>query len=249
MYFSIIFALMIFLPVFVIPFFTEKKRAPYRVIMGAVIVTLAAVAVVLGVANLTGEPLNSQFMDRAETISRLVADDANASKMMGMSELDYMGRVEYLLLVYDMISKLMPAMCVILTSITAYFSYIILYKTPAKRRFEMSHLAALRYFSWSPKIIIATFFITIIAFLLDKTAIFGNLALYQNVILLFEAGLTLQGLAVYLFYAKLKKFSPIVKNVILVILLLTGIGRTALLIIGALDILFSLRTKIFLKHV
>lgn len=247
MYFGIAAILSVCLPIFFMAITDVKNKTPYTIILRGILATLAVLIAFLGIVAYAGEPLGKYFMEIAGETARIMASDENITAQLGLGDLDYEKREQLFLDLYGTINVLAPAFYVIFVSIISYASYIILYRIRGKVQSKLPQLPAPRYFTWPSDMMIGFFILIIISLFLGSKGVFAEMALYENFLQIFRAAFILQGIAVYLFYAHTKKFPAVWKGIVLGLLLVMGVGRTMLFILGLVDYVFGLRAKMLLK--
>ncbi|MDD2218434.1 MAG: DUF2232 domain-containing protein [Eubacteriales bacterium] len=247
MYFSIAVILAVCLPMFFIAISNNDNKSPYAIILRAMLATLTVLILFLAIINYIGDPLGKHFMNIAGEASKIMAGDKNITEQLGMGNFDYGEREQLFLDIYQGINILAPAFYVIFVSIMSYISYIVLYKIRKMSSSKLPVLSAVKYFTWPSDMMIGFFALIIISLLLGTNEAISELAVYQNLLQIFRAAFILQGISVYLFYAYTKRFPAAFKGIVLALLLVMGIGRTILFIMGLVDYVFGIRAKMLLK--
>ena len=244
MYLLLIYFLILIIPLIVMPKHIRLGTlSPYRTVLQATLVTTAAAAIVFMAASVSGQGLFAQMQALTDDMAKDLAANpmiADAFDQASVSESD---RAEMFEQIYDQTFAVMPACIMSMGAVAAYIEYMILAKILG-RRGRVNKLPKLREFSFPNSAFMGIMGMYLITWILTETGAFSDDMMYANINFLFDFAFSLQGLSVVLMMCYAKRLPKALGIAAAIILWMTFIGKTMLVILGMLDLIFGFKKKL-----
>lgn len=244
MYLLLIYFLILIIPLIVMPKHIRiGNMSPYRTVMQATLVTTAAAAIVFMAASMSGQGLFAQMQELTDDMAEELAVNpmlADAFDQASVSEAD---REEMFKQIYDRTFAVMPACIMAMGAVAAYIEYMILARLMGKRR-QVNKLPKFREFSFPNGAFMGIMGMYLITWILTEMGVFSDDLMYANINFLFDFAFSIQGLSVVLMLCYAKRLPKALGIVAAVILWMTFIGKTLLVILGMLDLIFNFKEKL-----
>lgn len=248
MYTILILSIMIFIPIPIMGKYMMNKKNPYRAVLQGILYSLVGIAIVFIMAKIqTGSNILQMFHQSFK--QALETQDPKAFLQSigagNISEKEFLENIEQ---VVKLIEMMVPGSLIIWSSIFAYFDYIIISKALVKSGMEVPLLPPLRMLALPRNSLFGAVIIFILAYLSAEIGIIEETMILLNIQLVLNFIFSVQGLAVVLYYAYLRRIPKVVTVLICIALLSFGYGRILLFILGLMEIVLNLRKRFPQKH-
>lgn len=244
MYLTVIFFLVIVLPVPIMTGMIAKRETPFRVVLEGAIAAIMGAVLVMILASVSGKPIFMEMQAGIQEMAKVLAENTSLAEAMGIQGESTAHRIRYFTEIYQEAGKLLPSSISIMAAVISYFEYIILSKLYKPKGIAAIPMTPMREFNLPRTAITGWILIYLISWILTSTEIYPNDMLYNNVNVLFDFVFSLQGISV-LFYLVYRRNAPRIIAVILMLFFMTTVfGKLVLLILGFADILLGLKKKL-----
>lgn len=244
MYLLLIYFLILIIPLIVMPKHIRLGTlSPYRTVMQATLVTTAAAAIVFMAASMAGQGLFAQMKELTDDMARELAGNpmiADAFSQTSVSEAD---RAKMFEQIYDQTFAVMPACIMTMGAVVAYIEYMIMARLMGKRR-PVKKLPKFREFSLPHSAFMGIMGMYLLTWILTETGVFSDNMMYANINFIFDFAFSIQGLSVVLMLCYAKRLPKALGIVAAVILWMTFIGKTLLVILGMMDLIFNFKERL-----
>lgn len=243
MYFTLIFFLMLIMPVIVMPkYMIAGPFSPHRIVIQATIVIAICIMVMFMVASNTGEGLYAQAQAAVDMLSQQAASIPQLTDMLGIADLSKEEQIDAIARVYDRASIQIPISLLFMGAVIAYLEYLIISKLIAKKA-EVKKMPKFRELTFPQGTAMAVMLMYLAAWIIyNDGSAFGEM-LYLNIDQLFDIVFSLQGVSVVLMLFYLKRLPNVAGVVAAVIMWATSIGRMLLVMIGIADLMLGLKAR------
>lgn len=244
MYFSLIFFLMLIIPVVVMPkYMLAGVQSPWRIVLRATLVITAAIMVVFMVAASTGEGVYSQAQSVVGMMSEQSAANTQLSEALGFSETSEEERIDFFTQIYNRGLQQMPVTFMFLGAVTAYLEYLLLSRLLAKRA-NVKKMPGFREFSFPHGTAMAVMLMYLVAWLMSAAETESGKMLYLNINMLFDLIFSLQGISVVLMFFYLKRLPHAAGIAVAAVMWVTAIGKMVLVLLGLTDMMMGVKARI-----
>lgn len=244
MYLLLIYFLIPIIPLIVMPrYIISHKMSPYRTVLQAVIIIMAAAAVIFMAASLSGQGIFSQMHELTKDMSKEFANNpmiVDAFKQTEVSEAD---RIKMFEQIYDQAFKVLPACIMVMGAVAAYIEYIIISNIMSRRK-QVEKMPKFRYFSFPNSAFMGIVGMYFASWVLTRTGVLPNDMLYMNMDVIFDFAFALQGISVVMMFCHMKRIPKALGVVAAIVLWMTLIGKTLLVMLGMLDMVFGFKERI-----
>lgn len=245
MYLLFILLLIIIIPFIVMPTdITRADKSPYFVVLKGIMVTGAASAIVFMTAAMTGDGVYTQLHDIVKEISPSAANDPNVISMLGWEDVDEATRTKNMMTLYDGALKLFPASVILLSTISSYLGYIILSRALNKRS-PVKLMPKFREFSLPGNAVMGLVGMYMLVWILSMMGTLTNDAYYLNVNSVFDLAFCLQGMSVIFMLFYIKRIPKGFAAIVSLILWCLAFGKAMLVLMGMMDLVIGLKTRMF----
>ena len=243
MYFSLIFFLMLIMPIIVMPkYMITGSFSPHKTVIQATIVIAGCIMVMFMVAASNGEGVYAQMQTAVDMFSQQAAAIPQITEMLGISDLGKDEQIKLIAQVYDNASRQIPVSLLFMGAVIAYLEYLIISRLLVNK-IQVRKMPKLRELTFPQGTAMAVMLMYIISWLIyNDGSAFGEM-LYLNVDLLFDLVFSLQGVSVVLMLFHLKRLPDVAGAAVAVIMWATSIGRMLLVMIGIADLMLGLKVR------
>ncbi|MDO4544610.1 MAG: DUF2232 domain-containing protein [Bacillota bacterium] len=243
MHLLFIFFLVIVMPFLVMPRdITAAKKEPYEIVVQGIVGACAGAVIVLLAASLTGQGVFHQIQAAVEDMSGTIAGDDSIISLFNMTDMDEADRIEFFNTLYGSMVKQIPAYIMLLSAISSYISYIILSRSLGKRS-PVKMMPKFREFSFPRGTVFGLVAMYMGSWIMTTTEMLASDALYVNMNLIFDFAFSLQGISVILMFFYVKRFPKTLAVICAVIFWVTVIGRMMLVLLGMMDLIMGLKSR------
>ena len=245
MYFLMITAFIIIVPIIVITIRIKKNVSPYETIFESIVLTAIVVIAVLFSAYFdSGVSLGEQLMSAVREEAEVFAGIDEFVKAAGIGDLTYDERVTLIVSAYGMINSMLPSTVIIAGTFISYFLYMAISKMYKSIGGRPAELIPLKFFRW-PRNTMAGFLVMfVLSFAIGMLPAFEDAQLYMNISIIFEFVIAVQGLGFVFLLFDLKKIPKVFAVLIGIVGMATSFGRMTLFVVGALDYMINMRGRI-----
>lgn len=248
MYVSIVFLAAILCPIIGMIPLMRKSVSPYRVVTGgAVAGTVAALAVMIA-ASLSGQSIYEEMQESMQYMAETMANDQSLMQAMQMSEMKEAQRIAFFEQTGAAGTELMPSSVGVLAAVSAYVEYLLISKV--MKAGTSSGTAAIvpmppfREFSLPRNAVIGFVGIYLLSWLFTEAQLVANDMLSINISVLFNFVFCLQGIAVIFMFCYKKRAPKVIAVIVVLFFFFSTFGKWALFLLGMMDLIFSIRTKL-----
>lgn len=249
MYALLILLIIILIP---IPIMTKHMlggKSAYQGVLEGIISAIIGVTMVFMFSQaITGITI----FERLDAIlNNLIIADINMTEMYEMFGLNKLNSSELQIAIDNMKETMelsIPGTIILWSSIFAYFDYKIVSWLFHKSGKEVTMLPPFRTFSLPKSIMLGSILIYILSYMAANTGIIDKNLIMFNIQMLFGFIFFIQGLSFLFYFGDLKRVPKLIVIIIATALIITGIGKTALFILGLTDVAFDIRKRIFTKQ-
>lgn len=245
MYLLLIYFLILVVPIAVMPGYIRRGRmSPYRTVMQATLIVAVMTVIVFMVASLTGEGVFAQLQEFIDDMAEELAKNPVIEDSLNLASVSRADRAEVISGIYKSAFAVMPATIMAMSVVVSYIEYIMISKIMSRRAAAVRMMPKFREFSWPGSALMGIMGMYLLSWLLTQTGVFADSMVYMNIDFLFSFMFSLQGVSVVLMFCYMKRMPKAIGVVAAVILWMTYFGKTALLIIGMIDLLFGVKKRI-----
>lgn len=245
MYFSLIFLLILIIPLLVMPkHMLAGNRTPYGIVLKAVLVIGAAVAVIFMLASTSGESLYGQMRGFVTLVSEEAAKNPAVTELLGLSEVSEEERLSMFIELYSRSMKQLPVCILLIGAITAYLEYLFLARSMEKARRSVEKMPKFREFSFPGGTAMGIMAMYLLAWVMTQTSMTADDTLYLNIDLLFDLVFSLQGISVVLMFTHLRRWPKATGIIAVIAIWITSFGQMMLVLLGLVDLMMGIKGRI-----
>ena len=243
----------IFIILIIVPFITMPRDikngtvSPYYAVIKSVIITMAAVMVVMAVARASGHALYQTYQEYINDVSQGIASDENFKNMLGLGSASNAEALTTITAVYEMMAKRVPAYIVTMSLVLSYFVYTRLSRSAKKAGLPVQMMPKFKEFSLPPNCIMPMVIFYFIAVLMSRGEFPAGDFIYQNINYVFDLAFVLQGASVMFMMCDARKWPKAVAVLIVFIFWNMYMLRQALVILGMFDLIFGMKARVIMK--
>lgn len=244
MYFSLIFFLILIVPVAVMPRqMLAGHRSPHRIVMQAIIASMAAILMVFMLASYLDDSVYSEGKAAAELLSQQAAANTQLADLMGLGDTSEEERLDFFSQVYDLGLDRIPVSFMFLAAVAAYLEYLLISSLLA-RRGRVKKMPPFREFSFPYGTAMAVMLMYLTTWLIASAETSYGAMLFANLDMLFDLVFALQGISVVLLFFHLKRIPAAAGIVVAAVMWITSIGKLFLVLLGLIDMMMGLKGRI-----
>lgn len=248
MYTLLILSIMIFMPLPIMSKYMIAKKNPYRAVLQGILYSLVGIALVFIMVKIqTGSGIADLF--HASFKQALEAQDPSTLlKAFGIENVSEKELIESMDNIAKLMEMMIPANLIVWSSIFAYVDYKIISRALVKNGIMVSVLPPLRELALPKNSLLGAIIICVLAYLSANIGIIDETTIMLNIQLVLNFVFAVQGLAVALYYAYVRRMPKFMVIIMCVFLLMFSFGRTLLFILGLTEIVLNLRKRFPQKH-
>lgn len=234
--------IILLIPAMVIPKNIAIRETPYKVVLEGFIATSVGILFLFVVASATGVSLGEQLASMVEQlIPGLMSNEGfvGSSIFSGMTSPEIQSQLS---IIYTIMINSLPGYLLVLATLTSYFEYIFIGKLMSGKIRDLRKLPAFYTFTWPKSGAWGWLIIFGGSWILSNNFDIGSLVL-TNVQILMEYYFFVQGAAVLFFFCEKKKWPKFVPPLLVLAFGITPISRGVIFILGLLDLILDLRTR------
>ena len=243
MYISVIFFLILIIPLLVMPKHMKLGiLPPYRVVLLSTIGICVMAVVVLMIASSSGQGVYAQLVESARIVSENAAANPMVQESFGKSGVSEAELANFLFQMYSNGFMMVPASILFMGVLVSYIEYIILSKLIG-RNGEVKKMPKFREFTFPHGTAMAVMLMYLVGWvMLDSGSKMGEI-MYANFGMIFDLVFVLQGIAVIFMFFHFKKVPQIVSVVVCACMCVSSFGKTFMVLLGMAEIFFGLRAR------
>lgn len=244
MYLDLLVLAVLLFPIWGVTAMIGKKAKPFSAIgMGAVFAGAGALIVMIG-ASSSGTSFSDMVDAYIKETVKILTGSAEYIAMLGEMGVKATEAESYLTMTYQTVAQLLPAMVLIVGAVVAYIEYNIIVRIRYRKVNGYKPLAYVRNFSLKSEDVLGWFFIYCIGYLLHIAGVAEAQAAVVNINILIEMVISLQGISFVMLIGHIKKAPKVLIIGIVAIGWMIPAGKTVLFVIGMIDLVFNLRSKL-----
>lgn len=234
----------IIMPISFIMRSVKEKREPYEIIGRSVLYTMFGLVLIFALSYFLGSSVGSQIDAQIDEAAKLLASNSTAIKTFNLEGMSTAQRETTIASLYSGVAKALPAALAILAGIVCFIEYKLIVKSKKKKNPQVKAKEVhVRDFHLNVNSLRGWLLIFIVSWILAIAGFSQGETVLLNVNLLIEAVVSLQGISFACFYMFKKGRGEIIILILTLLIFITGLGRSILFILGALDMIFNLRKK------
>lgn len=220
----------------------KERVTPFRAVINGVLTGTLGALIVMVIGQMMGVNAFDELFKAVEPIVKMMSENADFVAMFG-EDVSKGEITETLTYVYENSIKLLPGCMVILSLFASYVEYIILSRIMKFDGMAPVPMTKMQEFDLPRRLITLWCLIYIVLLVLSQTDAFADSIIMMNVNMLFDMAFCLQGISVIFMFCHTRRIPRIIPAVLMVLILVFGVGRNIVMLLGFVDLLFGLKYR------
>lgn len=239
--------LILVVPYLVLPKEINKgDNSPYFSVLKSIMATLMGVLIFFVIIRCTGHGLYEIYHDSVSRVVKVIAENPDMKQFFGVSGVSEAAAEKQIMLYYDNLLKLVPGYILLLSTLVSYVDYIVLSKSQSKHK-SVQLMPKFKEFNFPPQTVTAMVIMYLAAMLINKSGAFPNDFIFANINYLFDLVFVIQGVSVIFMWCSLRRWPKFIAIIIALVFWNFFMMRQILVIIGMIDLIFSIKGFLIFK--
>lgn len=220
----------------------KDRITPFRAVGSGLLAGIVGALIVMVAGQLMGVNVFDELFDAVDSMIKMITENPNTAEMFGedVSKDEMTATLSYM---YDTSIKLLPACMCIVALFASYVEYIIFSKILKPDGIAPIPMTRMQEFDLPRRLITLWCLIYIVMLIMSQTDAFADSIILMNVNMLFDMAFCLQGVSVIFMFCHTRKIPRVIPGIIMVLVLVLGVGRNIIMLLGFVDLLFGLKYR------
>ena len=183
-----------------------------------------------------------ELFNAVDSMVKMMSENADFTAMFG-EDVSNEQMKDTLTIIYENSIKLLPGCMVMIALLASYVEYIILSKFIKTDGITAIPMTKMQEFDLPRRLITLWCLIYIVLLILSGTEAFADSIIMMNVNMLFDLAFCLQGVSVIFMFCHTRKIPRLIPAVLMVLIIVFGVGKNIVMLLGFADLLFGLKYR------
>ena len=220
----------------------KERVTPFRAVINGVLAGSLGALIVMVIFQMMGVNAFDELFTAVDSMVKLMSENADFIAMFG-EDVSKEQMTETLTYVYENSIKLLPGCMVIIALFASYVEYIILSRFVKTDGLTAIQMTKMQEFDLPRRLITLWCLIYIVMLILSTTEAFEGSIILMNVNMLFDIAFCLQGISVIFMLCHTRRIPRVIPAVLMVLILVFGLCRNIVMLLGFVDLLFGLKYR------
>ena len=220
----------------------KERVTPFRAVINGVLAGSLGALIVMVIFQMMGVNAFDELFTAVDSMVKLMSENADFIAMFG-EDVSKEQMTETLTYVYENSIKLLPGCMVIIALFASYVEYIILSRFVKTDGLTAIPMTKMQEFDLPRRLITLWCLIYIVMLILSTTEAFEGSIILMNVNMLFDIAFCLQGISVIFMLCHTRRIPRVIPAVLMVLILVFGLCRNIVMLLGFVDLLFGLKYR------
>lgn len=220
----------------------KERVTPFRAVINGVLAGSLGALIVMVIFQMMGVNAFDELFTAVDSMVKLMSENADFTAMFG-EDVSKEQMTETLTYVYENSIKLLPGCMVIIALFASYVEYIILSRFVKTDGLTAIPMTKMQEFDLPRRLITLWCLIYIVMLILSTTEAFEGSIILMNVNMLFDIAFCLQGISVIFMLCHTRRIPRVIPAVLMVLILVFGLCRNIVMLLGFVDLLFGLKYR------
>ncbi len=220
----------------------KERITPFRAVLNGVLTGTLSALIVMVLGQMMGVNAFDELFNAVDSMVKMMSENADFAAMFG-EDVSKEQLADTLTVIYENSIKLLPGCMVIIALFASYIEYIIFSKFVKTDGVAAIPMTKMQEFDLPRRLITLWCLIYIIMLILSQTEALADSIIMMNVNMLFDMAFCLQGVSVIFMFCHTRKIPRLIPGVLMVMIIVFGIGKNIVMLLGFVDLLFGLKYR------
>lgn len=220
----------------------KERITPFRAVLNGVLTGTLGALIVMVLGQMMGVNAFDELFNAVDSMVKMMSENADFIAMFG-KDVSNEQMKDALTIIYENSIKLLPGCMVMIALLASYVEYIILSKFIKTDGITAIPMTKMQEFDLPRRLITLWCLIYIVLLILSGTEAFADSIIMMNVNMLFDLAFCLQGVSVIFMFCHTRKIPRLIPAVLMVLIIVFGVGKNIVMLLGFADLLFGLKYR------
>ena len=220
----------------------KERITPFRAVLNGVLTGTLGALIVMVLGQMMGVNAFDELFNAVDSMVKMMSENADFTAMFG-EDVSNEQMKDTLTIIYENSIKLLPGCMVMIALLASYVEYIILSKFIKTDGITAIPMTKMQEFDLPRRLITLWCLIYIVLLILSGTEAFADSIIMMNVNMLFDLAFCLQGVSVIFMFCHTRKIPRLIPAVLMVLIIVFGVGKNIVMLLGFADLLFGLKYR------
>lgn len=220
----------------------KERVTPFRAVINGVLSGTLGALIVMVIGQLMGVNAFDELFKAVDSMVKVMSENAEFAALFG-EDVSKDQLTEMLTVIYENSIKLLPGCIVIISLFASYVEYIILSRILKFDGLTPIPMTKMQEFDLPRRLVTLWCLVYIAMLILSKTDMFADSIILVNINMLFDIAFCLQGISVIFMLCHTRRIPRVVPGVLMVLILVFGLCRNIVMLLGFVDLLFGLKYR------
>lgn len=220
----------------------KERVTPFRAVLNGVLTGTLGALIVMVLGQMMGVNAFDELFNAVDAMVKMMSENADFTAMFG-EDVSNEQMKDALTIIYENSIKLLPGCMVMIALLASYVEYIIFSKFIKTDGITAIPMTKMQEFDLPRRLITLWCLIYIVLLILSGTEAFADSIIMMNVNMLFDLAFCLQGVSVIFMFCHTRKIPRLIPAVLMVLIIVFGVGKNIVMLLGFADLLFGLKYR------
>ena len=220
----------------------KERITPFRAVLNGVLTGTLGALIIMVLGQMMGVNAFDELFNAVDSMVKMMSENADFTAMFG-EDVSNEQMKDTLTIIYENSIKLLPGCMVMIALLASYVEYIILSKFIKTDGITAIPMTKMQEFDLPRRLITLWCLIYIVLLILSGTEAFADSIIMMNVNMLFDLAFCLQGVSVIFMFCHTRKIPRLIPAVLMVLIIVFGVGKNIVMLLGFADLLFGLKYR------
>ena len=220
----------------------KERITPFRAVLNGVLTGTLGALIIMVLGQMMGVNAFDELFNAVDSMVKMMSENADFTAMFG-EDVSNEQMKDTLTIIYENSIKLLPGCMVMIALLASYVEFIILIKFIKTDGITAIPMTKMQEFDLPRRLITLWCLIYIVLLILSGTEAFADSIIMMNVNMLFDLAFCLQGVSVIFMFCHTRKIPRLIPAVLMVLIIVFGVGKNIVMLLGFADLLFGLKYR------